>query len=310
MKRNDILWKNIIEDIFDDFLRFFFAGSEQIFASEKGFDFLDTELGQLLDNNPSQLFPTEDIQAPKHIDKLVKVFTGEGEDEYMMLHIEVQGYKDDNFEERMHTYFYRIKDKYKKPVAAIAILTDPGKKYRPAAYKYDYIRTSVAYRFNVYKVMDQQEAELLKNDNPFAVVILTVLLALKQKKLDDSELYNQKLELARNLLSRKIPAEKTKRLLRFLKYYVRFDKKENIANFDNAIQELTNKKGIMGIEEYLIEQAEKEGIRKGIKKGQGKKSREFVKILLLNTDFTVAKIARLVNVTESFVRKMKKSATA
>src|SRR5580658_2660485 len=127
MRRNDILWKNIIEDIFEDFLQFFFAGWEKLFIIEKGFDFLDTELGQLLDANPSQLFPTEDVQAPKRVDKLVKVFTGEGKEEYMLVHIEVQGYEDDDFQERMYTYFYRIKDKYKKPVTAIAILTDPNR---------------------------------------------------------------------------------------------------------------------------------------------------------------------------------------
>ena len=35
MKRNDILWKSILEDIFDDFLKFFFPNAEALFDLKK-----------------------------------------------------------------------------------------------------------------------------------------------------------------------------------------------------------------------------------------------------------------------------------
>jgi hypothetical protein len=31
MKRNDILWKAALEDLFDDFLRFFYPDADQLF---------------------------------------------------------------------------------------------------------------------------------------------------------------------------------------------------------------------------------------------------------------------------------------
>jgi len=40
-KAKDILWKGIIEDLFADFLRFFYAGADEIFDMERGFEFLD-----------------------------------------------------------------------------------------------------------------------------------------------------------------------------------------------------------------------------------------------------------------------------
>jgi len=43
----DILWKGIIEDLFADFLRFFYAKSDEIFDLNRGFEFLDKELDQL-----------------------------------------------------------------------------------------------------------------------------------------------------------------------------------------------------------------------------------------------------------------------
>lgn len=65
MKKDDTLWKGILENVFDDFLTFFFEDAEKLFDMSKGFQFLDKEL--------EQLFPAEDMQYPKFVDKLVKV---------------------------------------------------------------------------------------------------------------------------------------------------------------------------------------------------------------------------------------------
>ena len=47
--------------------------------------------------------------------------------------------------------------------------------------------------------------------------------------------------------------------------------------------------------------------RRGEIKGIEKGKEAIVKILLLNTDFTIAKIAALSDVTEAFVKKVKKT---
>ena len=47
--------------------------------------------------------------------------------------------------------------------------------------------------------------------------------------------------------------------------------------------------------------------RLGEKEGMEKGKETFVKNLLLNTNFTIAKIASLSNVREAFVKKVKKS---
>ena len=52
---------------------------------------------------------------------------------------------------------------------------------------------------------------------------------------------------------------------------------------------------------------QKKGLEKGLVKGETKKATRFVKNLLLKTDFSIAKIAELAEVTEYFVRKVKKS---
>lgn len=229
MNRDDTLWKGIIENLCPDFLRFFFHDADKFLNIERGFEFLDKEL--------EQLFPSEEIDAPKFVDKLVKVFTRAGKEEWILIHIEVQGYSDKDFAKRMFTYFYRILDKYGKPVTTIVIFTDRNKKYRPSVFEYEFLGTRNTFSFNIYKIMDQNEESLSENDNPFAIAILTVLLALKKKKLNDESLFNLKYLLARNLLKKKIGKKKIDDLLIFLHQYVRFEDSEYSIKFDKVIED-------------------------------------------------------------------------
>jgi hypothetical protein len=106
MQKNDYLWKGILEDVFDDFLRFMHPEADLIFDFERGITFLDKEL--------EQLFPSEedDEFSVKIVDKLAKVYTREGKEEWVLIHCEVQAKYSPDFPRRMFTYFYRILDKY------------------------------------------------------------------------------------------------------------------------------------------------------------------------------------------------------
>lgn len=195
MKFDDSLWKAILEDLFADFLRFFFSNADAIFDMKKGFEYLDKEMAQIAaDTNP---------KSPKYVDKLVKAYTRTGNEQWVLVHVEVQGYTDPYFEERMFTYYYRIFDRYCKRITAIVLLTGRDRKFHPTAYHSEFLGTEIRYRFNTYKVLDQSEDELQKSSNPFAFVILTALLALQRGRLTDKALLDLKLALARNLLSQK-----------------------------------------------------------------------------------------------------------
>ncbi len=117
------------------------------FDFEKGFQFLDKEL--------EQLFPVEEMEAPKFVDKLVKVFTKTGKEEWILVHIEVQGYDDKDFAKRMFTYFYRILDRCGKQTTSVAIFSDDNKKFHPKEYVYNYLGTENIFRFNTYKILNK-----------------------------------------------------------------------------------------------------------------------------------------------------------
>lgn len=54
-KKDDAIWKAVFEDVFADFLRFFFPDADELFNMKKGFVYLDKEF--------DQLFPPEEHAA-------------------------------------------------------------------------------------------------------------------------------------------------------------------------------------------------------------------------------------------------------
>jgi hypothetical protein len=297
MKRNDILWKSILEDIFDDFLRFFFPDAEALFDFEKGFEYLDKEL--------EQLFPPEnDSYKSKYVDKLVKVYSLSGTEEWVLVHIEVQGYHDVDFCDRMFTYYYRIWDKYRKPITAFAILTDDCPHYLPVEFEQHCLGTSLCFRFNSFKVLDQSDEALAVSDNPFAQAILVTKAALIGKKLSIDELYRLKIQLARRLLNRNIPKWKIGKLMNFLQFYVRFDSEELDTQFNLEVDEITHQNKIpMTLEEAILQIVKEEAEERSLRK----RDTDFVQTLLRETEFSIEEIARLVGVSIEFVEEIQQS---
>lgn len=116
--------------------------------------------------------------------------------------------------------------------------------------------------------MDQDEEKLRADPNPFAVVALTVLMALKTKKLNDEDLKRVKIDLTRELIKRKLDRVKHEKIMAFLAYYVNFEKPEMMIKFEEEVRKLTGKTTPMGVKEILLERREREGIEKGIEKGR------------------------------------------
>lgn len=69
-----------------------------------------------------QILPANE-SGRRYADKLVKIFIN-GKEQWLLIHIEIQGYYDKDFDQRMFNTYYRILDKYQKPISALAIFTD------------------------------------------------------------------------------------------------------------------------------------------------------------------------------------------
>jgi predicted transposase YdaD len=290
-RKNDQLWKGMIEEIFDDLLRFIFPVADQVFDMQRGFEFLDKEL--------NEMYPEPDKDPDtRFVDKLVKVFRLDGHEEWLLVHIEVQGHADKQFPERMFRYYYRIFDRYQKPITAIAIFTGPNGRNMPGRYAYHFLGTSLTYEYNTFCITDPADEALAASENPFAMVVLAARKALLAGKIPERALLDQKLLVARLLLGKeKYSRRKIDMILVFLRNYILFEDRQTNIIFDKQIDKITNKTHTMGLIEQITEMR--------VQETQEAERKQFVTNLLLNSDHSVEEIASFAGVSVSFVEEVK-----
>jgi hypothetical protein len=277
-----------MEEVFPDLLRFIYPDADDEYNMERGFEFLDKELAEL---NPQ---PDEEKDS-RFADKLVKVYHRDGVEEWVLLHVEVQGDTQDRdaFAERMYTYFYRIRDRYPgRLVSALAIFTGENGNRMPGKYSYEYRGTRLTYEYPTVSILDYSDEELDKSSNPFAQVVVAAKMRLLEGKVPEDELLNNKLLAARKLTEKGFGMEKIRAIFNFLRNYVLFEKPETNRKFDNLFKE-TDKTSIMNTVEFLKMEGKEEA------------ATAFVENLLKGSDFVVEKIASLANVSVEFVNKVK-----
>lgn len=306
-RKSDILWKVVLEDVFGDLLKFIFPDADEVYDLDRGFEYLDKELAEL---HPQ---PNEKTDS-RFADKLVKVFHRNGTEEWMLLHIEVQGDTDERaaFADRMFTYFYRIRDRYRKPVSAVAIFTGQNGKTMPRLYTYEYRHTRLKYEYLGISVIDYSATELAESRNPFAHVIAAARLRLLEGQLKDAELLNLKLLLAKKLRLAGFEMEKIRAVFIFLRNYILFDDPEMNCKFDHLVKE-ADKTHVMNTIEYIKmegkeegrEEGREEGWEEGLKDGRRAATESFVENLIKDTDFTSERIAALTNTSVQFVEIVK-----
>lgn len=178
-------------------------------AWEKGYTFLDKELQQVV---------REAETGPRRVDKLVQV-TPEGsvETAWVLIHVEVQGQRDNDFPERIYIYNYRLYDRYQRRVASLAILSDAHPGWRPQSFGYELFGCRVSLDFPAVKLLDYIEGwdSLETNSNPFAVVVMAHLQT-QQTQQQPAERYAAKLKLAQMLYRRGYNRRDVLELFRFI----------------------------------------------------------------------------------------------
>ncbi|WP_186671157.1 Rpn family recombination-promoting nuclease/putative transposase [Sporosarcina sp. BP05] len=128
----DGLWKKVIADLFEDFLLFFLPDLYEKIDFTKPPDFLQQELFKVI---------IEKKKGRKIADQIVKVHLKDGQEKWILIHIEVQGDADLDFPKRMFQYFYRIYDRYDQEIVAMAIQTGADERIIPNAFEYAYFGT-------------------------------------------------------------------------------------------------------------------------------------------------------------------------
>jgi hypothetical protein len=252
----DELWKVIIPNLWLPFIHFCLEDwVEKIDFTHKP-DFLDKELKRLLPRGKSR---------NRAVDILMRVYLKDGTTQSFLLHIEVQGYFDPNFAQRVFQYYYRINDLFQEPIETLVILIDEDPNYRPNEYKQVFGQTALSFAFRMFKLLDNPPPYFRKENNPFSVVFEVAWYALKQNRLkNDDDLKALKFSLIKRLLENQIERAVIYDLLDFINIYLPFQDSEKAITFEQEIDSFIDKEEKMGtttIRELYMQKAEEEMLK-------------------------------------------------
>ncbi|MBD2457310.1 cytosolic protein [Nostoc sp. FACHB-87] len=249
----DSPWKQILQLYFQDFMLFFFPQAHSEIDWSRGFEFLDQELQQVV----------RDAELGKRlIDKLVKIYRIGGEEEWLLIHIEIQSQEENDFPRRMFVYNYRIFDRYNRSVASLAILGDENIKWRPNQFGYELFGCTVDFQFPIIKLLDYQQRwkELEASLSPLATVVMAHLAAT-QTSGDRVQRKRQKLVLVKRLYEQGFGREDIINLFRFIDWMMTLPTQLE-SEFWQEYRDYEESKSMQ-----YVTSVERFGIQKGLLKG-------------------------------------------
>ena len=247
---------DIVETYLPEFFAFFFPDAYTAIDWERGFDFLDQELRQVVrDAELGQRF----------VDKLVKVYLKDGEETWILIHLEIPSQYESQFAERIYVYNYRIFDKYRRRVASFIVLGDENTNWRPSEFGYEIFGCQVNFSFPVVKLLDlgQDWEALVNNRNPFATVVMAHLKA-HQTRNNRQERLEWKLSLTRRLYQQGYQRQDVINLFRFIDWLMSLPKnlEQEFWREIRQWEEETRMPYITSVERLGIEQGIEQGMQR------------------------------------------------
>lgn len=249
----DSPWKEAIETYFRECIEFFFPVAAEGINWERGYTFLDKELQQVVrDAELGQRF----------VDKLVQVWRRNGEERWVLVHLEVQSREETNFAQRMYVYHYRLFDRYNRSVASLAILGDDRPTWKPNQYSDELWGCEVKFKFPIVKLLDYSQlwTELEESSNRFATVVMAHLKA-KETRQDDAGRKRWKLYLTKQLYEKGYHREDIINLFQFIDWVMKLPEELENSFWQEVTQYEEEKKM------PYVTSVERRGIQKGIREG-------------------------------------------
>jgi hypothetical protein len=175
----DVPWNKMVKSYFPQCLEFFFPKIHAEIAWERGFEFLESELQQSLNNSDK----IKDLTS-----NLVKVFSSKEPKKFIRLHIAIQNQYHPDFAECMylrHTRFSTAKWPL-EPVASAAIIGDPNPTWQPNSFEREAMGQKVSFYMPTAKILEYSEKARELKKNPFSVVV-TAHLSAQQAPADQQK---------------------------------------------------------------------------------------------------------------------------
>ena len=257
------LWKDLIEKFFYSLLKRALPELYEKADITKEPRFLDKEFRDILNTADPEIHT-----SPHFADFVLEVPLQNGENKWVILHIEAQGRGGGNLAVRMYTYKSLIFVHYQKEPVALAIITDKRPSGEPKYYSYNDCGTESIYKYNSLVLSELDDEELLSSDNPIDLVLCAAKLAVTTK--EELRKFNFLRQTITLLNERGWSLEEKRDLLLFTERIVNMKDITLLKEYREVLEREREGKA-MYIPVLLRDTAaeiEQRGIEKGIEKGR------------------------------------------
>lgn len=250
----DGIWKDAVSNFLPLLLKRMMPELYVDVDFSQDFTFLDKELRDTiqvsLDHNPA-----------KFVDTLVQVPLKSGKNQWVLLHIEIQGKGGKDISFRMMLYCCLIFAHYRRMPVALAILTDKRPSSEtPGKFEFNQYGTKLLYKYNVFEVYNQDDEKLLNSDNPFDSFIYAAKKYSDYMSKDTLKL-EYLLKITRNLQALGLDSKERAGILVLVTRLINLEdielRKQYLEELDNKMAKLT------WIEEHFMKKGLMEGWQEG-----------------------------------------------
>lgn len=253
-------WKAMLEHAFPEFMAFYFPAAHDEIDWAAGHSFLNTELRQVV----------RDAELGRRFaDALVEVHLLDGHKRLVYVHVEVQGQRDQALAERLFIYNYRLYDRYRAPIASLAILADEHQGWRPSHFDFEVFGCRHRLDFPMVKLLDYVPRldELEQMGSPFAV-ITAAHLRTGQTRKNPGDRYQAKFRLVKMLYQHGWDRQRILDLFGIIDWMMQLPKELELELWQEIEQfEGTNMRYVTSIERIAIERGREQGIELGREQG-------------------------------------------
>lgn len=254
----DSPWKQMLELYFEEFMLFFFPEAHVQINWQRSIQFLDKELQQVVRDGEL---------GRRYADVLVQVWLLDGSQQWVLIHVEIQGQPEPNFDKRMYTYNYRLFDAYDHDVASFAVLSDTNNSWRPSRYYVELLGSKLLFEYATAKLLDyQSQWESLEVSNSVFATVVMAHLKTQETKDDASARYDWKFYLVRRLLESGYSRQEVVNLFHFIDWLMQLPKELEQQLREEIVQmEMrTSKPYVSTIERLAQEEGREEGREEGL----------------------------------------------
>ena len=282
----DALWKDFIHEFWRDILERFMPDLYDKADLDHEAEFLEKELRDLLgDSEPSKNF----------VDELMKVFLKDGGEEWVLLHIEIQGKGGEDISRRMFRYYCLLFTHHDKHPTALAILTAkrPKREGEPGIYSAEVFGTIITYKYNVIKAYEFTDEELMTGGTLADLFIYALKVADKHKRSEYTRFTYMK-EILRTLEQKKYDRKNRRVFMTYLERTIRISSQEyrdELWKQEDKILKGEDNVAYKSVAQELYERGLVQGAMNGMLQANNDIAREIIKRGLM-TDEQITSITR------------------